>query len=60
MNIKGERVGVKEMRKHIAWYLKGMKNSNKIKNQINAIDNKEEMEKILVDYLSELNTFAIN
>ena len=58
--IKGEKVGVKEMRKHISWYLKGVKGSNKIKNQINAIVNKDEMEKILVDYLSELDTFAIN
>src|SRR5699024_7165844 len=34
---KGERVGVNEMRKHISWYIKGMKNSNKIKNEINTL-----------------------
>lgn len=53
---KGEKVGVREMRKHIAWYLKGMKNSNRIKNKINTIDTKEEIEEILLDYLQELNS----
>lgn len=50
-SIKGERVGVREMRKHTAWYLKGLRNSNEIKNLIYTIDNKEEMEKILLEYI---------
>ncbi|NLY66509.1 MAG: tRNA dihydrouridine synthase DusB [Tissierellia bacterium] len=54
---KGELVGVKEMRKHIAWYIKGMKNSNRIKNIINSISSKDEVEKVLLDYLSEINPF---
>lgn len=49
-SIKGERVGVREMRKHAAWYLKGLKNSNEVKNQIYTIDNREEMEKVLIEY----------
>ena len=51
---KGERVGVREMRKHLAWYLKGLRNSNEIKNKINTIEDKNEMEKILLDYLNTL------
>ncbi|WP_353094371.1 tRNA dihydrouridine synthase DusB [Tissierella praeacuta] len=51
-SIKGERVGVNEMRKHTAWYLKGLRNSNEIKNLIYTIDNKEEMEKVLLEYIS--------
>lgn len=51
---KGERVGVREMRKHLAWYLKGLRNSNEIKNKINSLENKNEMEKILLDYLNTL------
>lgn len=50
--IKGERVGVREMRKHAAWYLKGLRNSNEIKNLIYTIDNKEEIEKVLLEYIS--------
>ena len=49
--IKGDGVGVKEMRKHVAWYLKGLKNSNEVKNLANNIDNKQEMEKVLLEYL---------
>lgn len=47
---KGNRVGVKEMRKHLAWYLKGMKDSNEIKNRINKMDDKEEIIKLLEEY----------
>lgn len=53
-DFKGERVGVREMRKQLAWYLKGMKNSNEIKNKINTIEEKDKMEKILLDYLNTL------
>ena len=48
---KGERIGIKEMRKHIAWYLKGLKGTASLRNQINTIDNKKEMEDILIGYL---------
>ena len=52
--IKGENVGVKEMRKHIAWYLKGMIGSNEVKNKINTMSDKETMKTTLLDYLDEL------
>lgn len=54
-SIKGERIGVREMRKHIAWYIKGIRNSNEVKNKINTIDTKEDMEKVLIKYIEELN-----
>lgn len=52
--IKGENVGVKEMRKHIAWYLKGMKGSNEVKNKINTMSDKQAMKTTLLDYLDGL------
>lgn len=51
--IKGERVGVREMRKHTAWYLKGIKNSNEIKNKINNIGSKEALQELLIKFLQE-------
>lgn len=51
---KGESIGVKEMRKHIAWYLKGMKGSNEVKNKINTISNKEDMKNTLLNFLDKL------
>lgn len=53
-SIKGDRVGVREMRKHVAWYLKGLANSNEVKNLINKIDNKDQIKKILLEYKNQL------
>ena len=39
--------GIKEMRKHIAWYLKGIRNSNEIKNKVNtSLDKYEIIERL--------------
>lgn len=45
MNVehKGCHTGIVEMRKHIAWYLKGVKNSNLIKDRIFKMTSKEEI-----------------
>ncbi len=37
----GEDVAVPKMRQHISWYLKGLKNSTYIKNEINKLKDKE-------------------
>ncbi len=49
-SIKGEKIGVKEMRKHIAWYVKGMENSASFKNEINKMESRKEMESSLYRY----------
>ena len=54
-NMKGESIGVKEIRNHISWYLKGMKNSNTVKNEINSIIEKNQMINTLLEYKLELN-----
>lgn len=46
----GEYKAVREMRKHIAWYLKGLKNSIEIKNQINVITSADEVIRVLSEY----------
>ncbi len=53
-DIKGERIGVREMRKQLAWYIKGMRNSNEIKNRINTMVDKMEIEMLLRDYMEHL------
>ena len=54
MNIKPEKVAVLEMRSHIAWYLKGMNGSQEVKNAIFRATNREDIEKILNNYLKKL------
>ena len=50
LEIKNEKVAVLEMRTHAAWYIKGLKDSAKIKNEIFKCEKKEELLKILVEY----------
>ena len=47
---KGEYTGIREMRKHLAWYTKGMKNSSEIRNRINTITTTEELVSVLTEY----------
>jgi nifR3 family TIM-barrel protein len=52
-NYKGEYTAVREMRKHISWYTKGLPGSTYIRKEINSI---ESMDK-LKDKLKELKDF---
>lgn len=54
MKIKNEKVAVLEMRSHIAWYLKGMPRAQIVKNEIFKAKTRDEIEKILNNYLKEL------
>ncbi|SFJ69902.1 tRNA-dihydrouridine synthase B [Terrisporobacter petrolearius] len=47
----GEYVAVREMRKHIGWYLKGLKNSAKYRDQINKITDYKEVIAMLEEYM---------
>lgn len=51
---KGETIGVKEMRKHIAWYLKGIPGSCTVKTEVFKLEKAEEVKSLLTDYLNEL------
>lgn len=46
----GEFVAVREMRKHIGWYLKGMKHSAKFRDEINRMESVEEVIQTLLKY----------
>lgn len=50
---KGERRAIPEMRKHIAWYLKGVPNSNPLKNKINTENNLQTIFKLLEEFERE-------
>ena len=47
---KPELVAIRELRKPIAWYTKGLKNSSEFRDKINKIENKEEL-------LNEIETY---
>ena len=43
LECKGEYTGIREMRKHISWYTKGMPNSARLRNEINNIETFEQL-----------------
>lgn len=51
---KGEIVAIKEMRKHLAAYIKNMKEASKIREQINHIEEKDELVTCLTEYFKNI------
>jgi tRNA-dihydrouridine synthase B len=51
-NEENKKQAVLKMRKHIAWYLKGLKNSTYIKDQINREEDIEKVKQLLIEFLS--------
>ena len=47
LKYKGEYVATREIRKFISWYVKGMENAKKIKENLNQINSKKDFYKIL-------------
>lgn len=46
LEFKGEVIAMREMRKHIAWYTAGYKNSASIRRMVNSIETYEQLEKL--------------
>jgi tRNA-dihydrouridine synthase len=44
---KGENTGVREMRKHVAWYVKGCRNSSRFRDQAFRATSYEEMAELI-------------
>lgn len=50
----GENTGIKELRKHMTYYLKGLKDASTIRQQINQIETKKELITCLTEYFKNL------
>ena len=51
---KGEYIAIREMRKHICWYLKNLKDSSKIRDEINKLETRKEVEEKLINYFNNM------
>lgn len=49
---KGEYIGMREMRKHVAWYTSGYPGSAKFRNRVNEMETIKDMETLLEEYRS--------
>ena len=47
IEFKGEYLGIREMRKHVAWYTKGLEGSAKLRDEINKVESYQELEALL-------------
>ncbi len=51
---KGEYIAIREMRKHICWYIKNLKESSKVREKINRIEDASELITCLEEYFNTL------
>lgn len=51
---KGSYIGIREMRKHLCWYLKNLKNFSTVRQEINQIENVDKLVQVLKAYFSSL------
>lgn len=54
IKLKGEHIGIREARKHIAWYTKGLKNATKLRNTVNLITDLGLLKDTLYEYKNTL------
>lgn len=52
--LKGEELAVREMRTHVAWYLKGMKGNGRVRNALFNIETHDGLVELLQHYLQTL------
>lgn len=56
--IKGENKGLRELRKHLGWYIKGLPNSAKIRAELFRFKNKNEITTCLTKYFNDIAAYV--
>jgi nifR3 family TIM-barrel protein len=59
-SLKGENVAVREMRKHLAWYLKGLPDSAAVKNSIMELTTRSSVVSVLDEYVRTVEEMLAN
>lgn len=54
VKLKGEHIAVMEMRKHAAWYMKGLRGGNDVRKKINVCETAAELKEILYGFIDHL------
>jgi tRNA-dihydrouridine synthase len=53
--LKGEHIAVKEMRKHLAWYLKGLQGGARVRDIVMEQTKRDAMAEVLEQFVSSLS-----
>ena len=51
VEFSGEYLGIRQMRKHVAWYTTGYPGSSKLRGMVNQVESMEELEQLLETYI---------
>lgn len=54
IDLKGEKVAIQEMRKHAAWYLKGMRGAAPVREKINHTNTRADLVQLLTQFVDQL------
>lgn len=54
LELKGIYTGIREMRKHAAWYTSGYKHASKLRNELNGVETYEQLEKLMERFAKQL------
>ena len=57
---KGEYTAIREMRKHIAWYIKGFQNATEIRRDVNQIENLENLKELIGNIRCDLKAWNVD
>lgn len=57
--LHGERGGMLEMRKHIAWYVAGMHGAAKFREKINTMEDADQVREALIDFAQNAETASV-
>lgn len=50
----GENTGIKEMRKYMSYYLKNLPNATQMRQKINQIETKQELQECIITYFKNI------
>lgn len=51
IDTKGEYIAMREMRKHVSWYTRGLKNATKLRHDINQVETYSDLESLIEQFL---------
>ncbi|WP_078543178.1 tRNA dihydrouridine synthase DusB [Litchfieldia alkalitelluris] len=54
IDLKSEHIAVREMRKHAAWYLKGIRGNAIVRNKVNECNTRQDLVTLLTDFVEEI------
>ncbi|OCA91582.1 tRNA dihydrouridine synthase DusB [Pseudobacillus wudalianchiensis] len=52
--LKNENIAVREMRKHAAWYLKGIRGNASVRKEVNSCETREQLASLLSNFVQEV------